>query len=115
MLDGIHIEIGGIGRKVDEDDGDRADDDRARKVALRIRDLAGGKRVGEAVVGPEHRNKRQAEEACLGGPAGGVKSAAEPTAPPPSAKRGETRSASAPNLAMVDAPAMAAPAARRGC
>ena len=46
------------------DDRQRADDDRARQVALRVLHLAAGERqVAEAVVGPQHADQRQADAA----------------------------------------------------
>ena len=57
-LDRVDVEIGDVGGQVDRDDGQRAADDGARQRALRILDLAGGKRqIGEAVVGPEHGDR----------------------------------------------------------
>ena len=38
----IDVQVGGVGGEIDADDHQRADDDRARQVALRIGHLAGG-------------------------------------------------------------------------
>ena len=97
--------------QVDGDDGERAVDDGARQVALRILDLAAGERqVGEAVVGPQHGNQREAEQPGLdraGRRRGGDQARAAATAEQRSDTT--TSNASAPNLVIVERPANSAP------
>ena len=60
-LDRHDVEVGDVGQHVDADDRQRAEDDGARQVALRVLHFAGGEReVGPAVVGPEDADEREA-------------------------------------------------------
>ena len=71
---GMHVEVGEVGQDVDGDQRQRAEDDGAGEIALRVLHFAGGKgQVGPPVVGPQHADQREADAAD--------RKAARPTVP----------------------------------
>ena len=88
------------------DERQRAEDDGARQVALRVLHLAGGERqVAPAVVGPQHADERQARccrPRSAAPAAGAVRCDTLAPWPPPSRNDAPTSTASAANLAAVD-------------
>ena len=64
LADGHDVEVGQVGQDVEDDDGDRADEDAQGQVLLRVLDLAGavGRRL-PALIGPERGDQADAEGA----------------------------------------------------